>query len=176
MSIMNLDRVHDKDSVDFINKIGAQMSNIIYESDPVPRGYAHLDFIGEVIENALPQVVKGIPVPGIFRRLLGVQSRIQGALNEQIEANAATLMIAEGYRHIGKVIYYENDAATPVSYIDKGFHYVKPKECTQKLFYDIEYVKSKDVFTTAKTNHMFLVAGPGLAYGIKKTDKTEAKK
>jgi hypothetical protein len=39
---------------------------------------------------------------------------------------------------------------------------------TQNIFYDIKYKESDDVFTAAKTNHMFLVAGPGLAYGLKK--------
>eukprot|EP00545_Synedropsis_sp_CCMP1620_P002599 CAMPEP_0119012762 /NCGR_PEP_ID=MMETSP1176-20130426/7492_1 /TAXON_ID=265551 /ORGANISM="Synedropsis recta cf, Strain CCMP1620" /LENGTH=488 /DNA_ID=CAMNT_0006965785 /DNA_START=36 /DNA_END=1502 /DNA_ORIENTATION=- len=170
MTTVNIDRANDAESVAFVNHVGTNMCNVIYESDPVPRGYAHVTFIQEVLENAIPQVVKGVRVPGIFKRMLRVQGRVQKAVGKAIEGNTDVIKIAEYYRHIGKVIYYEDDKSKPVTYIDKGFHYSKPKDSTQKLFYDIKYKKSDDVFTSAKSNHMFLVAGPGLAYGIKQQD------
>lgn len=173
MTTVNMDRANDKVSCHFVNHVGAHMCNIIFESDPVPRGYAHLSFIQQLMENAMPQIVKGLPVPRIFKRMLGVQGKIQNAVSSAVAGNADLIKIAEYYRHIGRVLYYEDEASKPVTYIDKGFHYKKPTDSKQKLFYDIEYKESNDVFTSAKSNHMFLVAGPGLAYGLPPQDKKE---
>jgi hypothetical protein len=122
MTTVNLDRANDPVSVAFVNDVGSTMCNIIYESDPVPRGYANVSFIQALLENALPQVVKGLPIPRIFRRLIGAQGRIQSALGSVIEGNTDLIKIAQYYRHIGKVVYYEDDESKPATY-----DYSKPK-------------------------------------------------
>lgn len=170
MTTVNLDRKHDPESVRFVNHVGSTMCNVIYESDPVPRGYAHLDFIHRIVRNALPQVVKGLKIPRTVKWAFGVQGRIQDAITDGIEGNQELFRVAESFRHIGKVIYYEDEQSEPVTYCDKGFHYSKPKDSTQNLFYDIEYKESDNVFQTAADNHNFLVRGPGLAYGVEQPE------
>eukprot|EP00978_Attheya_sp_CCMP212_P021809 scaffold64129_cov51-Attheya_sp.AAC.2 len=171
MTTLNLDRANDPVSVSFVNDVGSNMCNIIYECDPVPRFYANVSFIYALMENAIPQIAGGIPIPRMFRSMFGVQKKIANVLSSAIKSQGDLIKVAEYYRHIGKIIYYEDDQSKPVTYIDKGFHHTKPKGSTQNLFYDLKYKPSDDVIGTATTNHLFLVKGPGLAYGLKKPEE-----
>jgi hypothetical protein len=172
MTILNLDRANDPVSVSFVNDVGSNMCNIIYECDPVPRFYGNVTFIQALMENAIPQIAGGVPLPKMFKGMFGIQKKIANVLDSAIKSQSDLIKVAEYYRHIGKVIYYEDDESKPVTYIDKGFHHTKPKGSTQNLFYDLKYKSSDDVIGTATTNHLFLVKGPGLAYyGLKKPEE-----
>jgi hypothetical protein len=169
MTTVNIDRKNDAKSVQFLNKVGAEMCNIIYESDPVPRGYANLTFINKLVENALPQVIKGLPIPRAFKwalKFAGVPGKVGDFVENKIASQSELFKVAEAYRHIGKIVYYEDAEATPLVYIDKGFHFDKPEGSTDNLFYDIPYIPSDNVYESVMTNHMFLVTGPGLAYNV----------
>eukprot|EP00978_Attheya_sp_CCMP212_P003698 scaffold7778_cov45-Attheya_sp.AAC.1 len=175
MTTLNLDRANDPVSVSFVQDVGSNMCNIIYECDPVPRGYANVTFIQALMDDAIPQIVKGIAIPRVLKGIFGVHKKIVSALDGFIKSQSDLIKVAEYYRHIGKVIYYEDDESKPVTYIDKGFHYTKPKGSTQNLFYDLKYKPSDDCIGTATTNHLFLVKGPGLAYGLPKKPEEEKK-
>lgn len=168
MAILNLDRANDPVSVSFVNDVGSNMCNIIYASDPVPRGYANVSFIHAVIKNAIPQVASGLPIPWFMKRFLDVQSKIENTFNGIIQSQADLIKIMTYFRHIGKVIHYEDDESIPVTYIDKGFYYSKPKGSTENLFYDIAYKESDDIFKDLGAAHGILVSEAGLAYGLPK--------
>jgi hypothetical protein len=171
MTTVNLDRANDPVSVSFVNDVGLNMCNIIYGSDVVPRAYANATFILAVVKNAIPQLLKGHKIPRFLQHWLDkkIDTKVRGAIQSQGDL----IKIAEYFRHIGKVIHYEDEQSIPVTYIDKGFHYSKPKGSTQKLFYDLEYKESDDVVTTLLNAHLITVRGPGLAYGLPPPKKTK---
>jgi hypothetical protein len=136
----------------------------------VPRAYADLGFLNDLVEDAIPQVAKSIKVPGIFKWAFGLQQKISEAIQSTITKEEALIEVAAYFRHIGKVIYYKSHDAAPEVYIDKGAFYRKPEGSNQKLFRDIKYVASNDVIKSAKDNHLFLVTGPGLAYNVKREE------
>jgi hypothetical protein len=167
MTTMTLDRKH-KQSADFIKNIGKNVANIIYASDPVPRAYAELDFINELIINVLPQLSKGIPVPGIIKWVFDLQSKIEDAINSTFASQKELIKVMSAFRHIGKVVYYASETIAPVEYIDKGSSYKPTAQqlllTQENLFRDIQYVESDDVMKVATDHHLFLISGRGLAY------------
>jgi hypothetical protein len=187
MTTVNLKR-SDKACQQFLQSCesgtNSTMCNVIYSMDVVPRGYACIHYINEVLKGAIPELCNDLPVPGFLKWAFGAKSKMQEMVESIIEGNKDLISIMVLYRHIGKIIYYPNDKASPIQLVDKGFFYKplprpspdsglgvypptngKEEEGSPARLRDIEYERqSTEVLAEM---HNFLVgnnAGPGLAY------------
>ena len=71
---------------------------------------------------------------------------------------------AERYRHVGKLIYYDNPKSKPLVYVDTGFQgdTTTLADGDEKNFRELRYGPKNKVADTALENHMVLVTDPGL--------------
>lgn len=181
MTTVNLDR-RDKVCQQFLQTCesgtNSTMCNIIYSMDVVPRGYACIHYINQVLKGAIPELCNDLPVPGFLKWAFGAKSKMQEMVESIIEGNKDLISIMVLYRHIGKIIYYPNDKAPPIQLVDKGFFYKplpglgadhptngKEEEEPAARLRDVEYERQS--IEVLAEMHNFLVgnnAGPGLAY------------
>lgn len=52
----------------FVEKLWNNSCNFVYKNDIVPRGYGYLSFAEDMFEDAVDDIAKAIPVPGILKR------------------------------------------------------------------------------------------------------------
>jgi len=132
--------------------VTGQMRNFVYQLDVVPRAYANVTYIRDMLKAFGKET--GIKIPGLKR-----------FLNNIAEAKSTEV---ENYRHIGDIVYYEGQSEKPLIYVDGKYN----KE--GKDFNEIEYTepekgktepeKGKGIIDTALMQHSFLVNKSGLAY------------
>jgi hypothetical protein len=162
MTTALLDKPTSKATTDFLKKsIAPNMRNVVYSADIVPRGYANLEFINDFVKAFLNSEQE--PVEGAAKAFADAFV----SFHTWIFANRKDLMKqAENYRHIGKLVYYEDATSRPLVHVDVGFFGDGPKPKTgEKSFNDLVYGgPQEDVAMTALDNHLTLVTGPGLAY------------
>jgi hypothetical protein len=162
MTTALLDKPTSKATTDFLKKsIAPNMRNVVYSADIVPRGYANLEFINDFVKAFLNSEQE--PVEGAAKAFADAFV----SFHTWIFANRKDLMKqAENYRHIGKLVYYEDATNRPLVHVDVGFFGDGPKPKTgEKSFNDLVYGgPQEDVAMTALDNHLTLVTGPGLAY------------
>jgi len=76
MTTCLLDRTHEASRL-FINEVGSTMCNIVYKQDIIPRGYGHLDYAMDVLNDAV--------VPVIYQKVNNTLPYVlQGGVNRYI--------------------------------------------------------------------------------------------
>lgn len=173
MTIAILHRNHQGSNY-FLRDVGENMCNFVFGMDVVPRAYSCLGFMNRTMEAAVPEIVGGIPVPGIVKRFLRIQKILTDGINGFIEDQSDLIKVMTFYSHIGTIVYYADVESPPVLLRDEGFYYRplpgKSSEISlsfQYLFRNIKYEKQS--FATLTDMHNILVGngcGPGLAYNI----------
>jgi hypothetical protein len=167
MTTALLDKSTSEATTDFLKKsIAPNMRNVVYSADIVPRGYANLEFINDFVKAFLDSEQE--PVEGAAKAFADAFV----SFHIWVFKNRKDLMKqAESYRHIGKLVYYEDATSRPLVHVDMGFFGDGPKPgFGEKSFNDLFYggpkknVPKKNVAMTALENHLTLVTGPGLAY------------
>lgn len=187
MTTVNLKRT-DKVCKQFLqaceNGANSTMCNIIYSMDVVPRGYACIHYINEVLKGAIPELCDDIPVPSFVKWAFGAKSKLQELVDSVIKGNKDLISVMVLYRHIGKIIYYPDDRSLPLQLVDRGFFYKPLPNATLTpravgagagdlaksmppsiSLRDIEYERQS--IAVLADMHNFLVgnnAGPGLAF------------
>lgn len=155
-----------KETEDFLdNSIRDNMRNICFKTDPVPRGYANIGFILDLLEDIkdkflaakseedAKQIEKCL---SFFKE--GLLPWAAYFLEGQMDS---VLDQAKKYQHVGKVLYYDREGERPASYIDCD---VCPPRATQK-FRDLKYQPSlHDPIQDAYDFHMYLVKENGLGF------------
>jgi hypothetical protein len=138
------------------NTIEPDMRNFVFNADVVPRGYSDLPFIDDFV-NAF--INEESPNPGFVDQLAEAFVKLHVRIFEM----KGMMEQAQRYRHVGKLIYYDNPSATPVMCVDDR---ASTKETGETPYFrDLKYDGPKTkVADTALENHMVLVTGPGLRY------------
>ena len=132
------------------------MRNVVFNADVVPRGYSDLKFIDGFVNAFLKD--DQTASPGLAQQLAAGFVK----LHVNIFKKKGMMEQAERYRHVGKLIYYDNEKSNPVLYTDPGFY--DDVSVEEKNFRDLRYGPQRKVAHTAMDNHMVLVTGPGLVY------------
>ena len=153
--------------------VSPNMRNVCFKTDPVPRSYANLTFIMDLLDDIKNAYVAAKTADDI-KTLQTLTSFLKGGLLpwvvEYLEGKIeSSIEQASKYRHIGKVIYYDTGNSTPAVYTDCDTS-MSARELSggrdQLLgFRDLEYQPSKDdPIAKALKCHSFLVAEKGLGY------------
>ena len=152
------------ETMHFLNdQIQPFMRNAVFNADVVPRGYSNLAFIDGFV-NAFLNDDSGILPSGVADQL----ARAFVNLHIRIFEMRGMMEQAERYRHVGKLIYYDNPNASPILYVDSGFlncsgeERNRSRDGKEKCFRDLRYGPKTKVADTALENHMVLVTSPGL--------------
>ena len=143
----------DGATTDFLEKfIEPKMCNIVFNTDIVPRAYGNLRFINSFVNAFLNDESRG------GEKANDLADSFVNVVVKTFKNNEEAVEQAESYRHVGKLIYYEDATATPVVYVDGGFSGDGPKpKHGEKSFYDLHYGRPDKVAETALDNHMTLV-------------------
>jgi hypothetical protein len=150
----------DGATTDFLeNFIEPKMCNVVFNTDIVPRAYGNLRFINSFVNAFLNDDSRG------GEKSNDLADTFVNLVVKTFKNNEEAVEQAESYRHVGKLIYYEDATATPVVYVDGGFSGDGPKpKQGEKSFHDLHYGRPDKVAETALDNHMTLVSAPGLAW------------
>lgn len=133
------------------------MRNVVFNADVVPRGYSDLEFIDGFV-NAFLNDDNGTASSDLADQL----ARAFVNLHIRIFKLRGMMEQAERYRHVGRLIYYDNPRASPVVYVDTGFRDPEERDGNEKSFRALRYGPQTKVADTALENHMVLVTTPGL--------------
>ena len=153
------------DTLEFLKEtIQPHMRNFVYKMDPVPRGYAHLSFILDLLEHIKAEFIAAKAKDDIEKLQVLTDELKQSLQNPWVLEYLAgkidmVLEQAQQYRHVGKVIYYDHESAVPAVYVDNG-------DAATTTFRSLGYQKSAvdDPLADALKYHSFLVTDNGLAY------------
>jgi hypothetical protein len=155
-----------KDTFSFLKeKIQPNMCNFCFKMDPVPRGYAHLSFILDLLEDIKAEFIAAKP-EGDIKKLQNLTGFVKEGLHpwvlEYLTDKIDTVIEqAKKYRHVGKVIYYDDGSARPALFLDCD------DDNDSATFRGLEYQKSADdPIEEALKNHSFLVTEKGLVYAV----------
>ena len=130
MSTVLLDNATPKTDA-FVKELSDNSCNFVYKNDVVPRGYGYLSFIEDFVNDSIDDIVKlgyskvPIPVPALLKYILGFQKKLENVVAgaEGNEKLAGILQVLSKYRHLGNVVFYEDEDAEPVVLTDMGaFH------------------------------------------------------
>jgi len=102
-------------SNELLKKVGETTVNLIFGCDVVPRGYSHVEYLAEVLDNVgkdLPDIINDA-TPPLFGNI--INGKLD--LREKIElmkklASTDVVPIIDKFRHLGKVLYYKDKNAT----------------------------------------------------------------
>jgi hypothetical protein len=167
MSVVILKGVDDPDAKTLLSNVSKNVCNIIFGNDPVPRIFSMVEFLLDLANDVggrskVPMsFVKKFVFPAQLRKLLedGVDLQSQSG-------SAALLRILFLYRHLGKIVYYDNAGAHPLELTDTGpLNPGLNADGDYRYLLDVPHKKPRKatVMTVGET-HNFLVCGPGLAY------------
>lgn len=106
----------------------------------MPRGYGYLSFIEDFIDNSLSDIAKKVPVNRVVRRILDLEGRLEDLVEgaKDNESLVGLLGVFSQYRHMGNLIYYEDENAKPKVLTDKGAFYKNTKG-ERNLFRSVKY-------------------------------------
>lgn len=115
MTYVVLDESNDKVK-NFLKTISEHSCNIVYSCDPVPHAPGDVKFLTDWFALAMEYQKKKLKWgEQALCNLASVQSRILSLVEDKnVREVDDMLKVCQKYRHIGKIIYYENHAATPV--------------------------------------------------------------
>jgi hypothetical protein len=154
----------DTTMLKFLNDtVTPKMRNFVYSRDVVPRAYANLRFIDDMVDAFLDDTSSASEAELGFAEVFVDWIKKHGD-----DKNWQDVLTK--YCHIGKLIHYGNMKAAPETYVDEGFSERGPLKTSRRelSFYDLTYDgPDTDVAKTAMANHMALVTGPGLSYAKK---------
>jgi hypothetical protein len=149
----------------FVKKLWDNSCNFVYNNDVVPRGYGYLSFIQDFVVDAQSDLIKKAPVPGIAKRMLDFQGKLEH-LVESAETNeklTGLFGVLSQYIHMGNLIYYESQDAKPLVLKDMGAFYKNTAGATN-LFRSIKYKPVGTPMDEFMGWHMDIIRGPGLSY------------
>jgi hypothetical protein len=149
-------------TIAFLNDaIAPFMTNIVYNTDAVPRGYANLQFIGAFTIALFNDATS----TGVVSAFLDIFVKFHRSI---FKKRKSLMLQAEQYFHISKIIYYEDITSPPLICVDEGFDRQSPMHRqpeTEMSFHDLVYdPPSGNVVQSAFDIHMMLVRGPGLTF------------
>lgn len=145
------------------------MRNICYRTDPVPRGYANLSFILDLLDDIKEKfmMAKKDENKEQIEKVLGFLKEgllpwVVEYLEDKVEA---VIDQAKKYRHVGKVIYYNKESEKPETFVDHDDEVIVSGTGDQPTFRGLPYSPSlEDPISEVLANHMFLVQEKGLGY------------
>lgn len=155
----------------FVKDLGSNSCNIVYRQDPVPHTPANVEgFVFPLLENLREEFDEQVDLENMnwgawfMSWAIDMDKWSEFALAYVIHRLKTgkdikkAMDIAKKYRHIGKVIRYENDSAKPEIFFDS-----EDKDLPGKNFRKIKWEKgSKNIIGEVLINHGFLISGPGL--------------
>ena len=152
----------------FIEELTNNSCNIVYKNDVVPRGYGYLSFIEDFVDDAIDDLAKMIPVPRLLKFFLGVQGKLEDLVDDATENEAllALLGVFSQYRHIGNIIFYEDEDAKPVVLKDMGAFFKNTDGKVKNAFRSVKYkpmARGADLVEEFMDWHMAPIKGPGLS-------------
>lgn len=151
----------------FVNKIAKNTATFVFSQDPVPRCYGDITFLNDMMDDCLDEVETGKRIPDALLSIFNLRRIIEHEIEKALHSKkmVGLINVATKYRHLGNVIYYESPEAHPIVLKDMGTNYNKTSE-DGMILRDITYKKinSHDIMNDIKTDHMYIVQGPGLAY------------
>jgi len=115
MSVLARDQVkiQNECSDDLLAKVGKNHVNFVYGPDVVPRGYAHVGYIEEVLKEVAIEDTFG---------LIKIASRWLQNITKLV--NTEFVPVAKKYRHVGKLVHYYKDTEAndkgPIQLVDTG--------------------------------------------------------
>mmetsp|Transcript_19681 Transcript_19681/g.29204 ORF Transcript_19681/g.29204 Transcript_19681/m.29204 type:complete len:516 (+) Transcript_19681:106-1653(+) len=176
MSILAIDDPADTKGHAFLKTIDKNSCTIVYSNDVVPRAPGYLGFVDSLVYDFLPKSVDLIKektnfllgsVVSVFR--LG--KKLSEGYENLKESQQSLLKIFLLFRHYGKIIHYDNDAAMPVVYKDYGPDNDESKAEPDSIppFRTLKWQDTPDVIGKAKHDHNMTVRGPGLADNIQES-------
>jgi len=175
MSIVNMANAQDTKVKNFLKKIESNSCNIIYSTDPVPRGYGYLSFIDAIAKELIPQVLdemidEKVPLPvlwlsNVFDAQHKAEDKAEGIYDNITKSLGDITDVCLKFRHYCKIISYDNDIATPMILKDYGHDELGSPD-NIKNFRDLKWQETPDVIGNIKHNHLMTVRGPGLGYNI----------
>ena len=152
--------------------ISPNMRNVCFRTDPVPRSYANLTFILDLLDDIKHAYVAAKTADDI-KMLQTLTSFLKGGLLpwvvEYLEGKIeSSIEQASKYCHVGKIIHYDTGNSTPAVYTDWDISMsARALSCSsdQIGFRGLEYQRSEDdPIAKALKCHSFLVAEKGLGY------------
>jgi len=146
----------DSEGAQFLyGTIAPDMVNIVFKDDIFPRAYSHLLFIIGMYNMVTTSLLKDKKdkLNNFLKRLIDMLR------TDNIQETV------KGYRHFGKIIYYENVEAIPTIHRDLGYSETGwPKlDSGETSFRIVERTASSDV--DLMSYHMALI-NPGLAFSV----------
>ena len=131
-------------------KVGKNSVNFVYGPDVVPRGYAHVGYIDEVLKEVATEDISEY-VPGYLRGPASwwLQNKAESFVKDITKfANTEFVPVAKKYRHVGKLLhYYKDDEGNhqgPLQLVDTG-----PEKSTKK---DVLSYYSYSFYPESKAN------------------------
>ena len=147
--------------------IRPHMRNFCYKTDPVPRGYANVEFILDLLDDIKKKFLAAkteednkmiVKLSGFLKE--GLLPWALGFLGDTAEA---VLEQAKRYRHVGRVIHYREEHAPPQIYQDDEEE--DEERGAAAAFCGLAYTPSReDPIRDALYCHSYLVAEKGLGY------------
>jgi hypothetical protein len=149
----------------FVEDLWDNSCNFVYKNDVVPRGYGYLSFIQDFVGDAQSDLIKGIPLSRITKRIFDFQGKLEDLVtktteNEKLEG---LLEVMSQYIHMGNLVYYEHENAKPLVLKDMGAFHKNTAEETD-LFRCIKYKDVGNPVDQFMGWHMDIIRGPGLSY------------
>jgi hypothetical protein len=113
----------------FIDELNANSCNLIFSNDVVPRAYGYLTFIGDFVENAIPDISSKLPVPSTLKWMFSMKGKLEETVHSVVESNILQDIVTtlSKYVHPGNIVYYEDKDSKPVILKDMGAFYKNTK-------------------------------------------------
>jgi len=123
MSFLDLDEVEyeNKKANKLMKQVEESSCNIIYGPDVVPRVYAHIDYLHDVLKAGANEMVDA----KISKLMFGLRGIVKQKLLSLVQEKIKPLVgVMAKYRHIGSLIYYPpSDTDGPLKLQDTGPFY-----------------------------------------------------
>ena len=120
MSIV-LTKNPSRKSEKLIDDLRDNSCNIVYKSDPVPRGYGFMSFVFDMMEDSAEDAADEM-LGGLFSKLFRVEKKVDNVMDKikHGEKLKGLLEVFSHYIHLGNQIYYADEDGKPRILIDKG--------------------------------------------------------
>lgn len=109
----------------FIEEIDQNSCVVVYQNDVVPRAYGYLSFINDFVDDAIPYIGPYLMdekrMPSFFIKK-GIE-KLAKAAEEQVmdtETFQGIVSVLSNYVHPGKICFYKDEFAKPITLVDKG--------------------------------------------------------
>ena len=166
MTILNMDATRaDTETNKFLQRVADHSCNIIFNCDAVPHAVGDIEFLDDIVDDVLPELVKGIPAPRVFTLMFGVEDKLDEAFDNFVGNNLkTTLPVLIKYHHIGSIIYYPDAKADPVLLRDSAF---LPADVPEFRGYKVALPRdNKEVGAIKQLGDAHLFFPSGLAYNV----------